>query len=160
MPTIRGSGLLARLEAEDARRDEQRADVVRSLLTSLYEFQRRRPDSTLTDFLERQALADAQDDDQGGDAVRLLTIHAAKGLEYPVVFVVGMEQGILPNRRALDDGNLEEERRLCYVAITRARERLYLTSARIRAQQGGFVVTEPSQFLAEALQGTGMEAAD
>ncbi|HEY8347043.1 MAG TPA: 3'-5' exonuclease, partial [Symbiobacteriaceae bacterium] len=157
---IQGSGLLARLQAEDARRDEQRAEVVRSVITSLYEFHRRRPDSTLADFLERQALADDQDNDQGGDAVRLLTIHAAKGLEYPVVFVVGMEQGLLPNRRALEEGNLEEERRLCYVAITRARERLYLTSARIRAQQGDFVVTEPSQFLAEALQGPPAEAAD
>ena len=69
-----------------------------------------------------------------------------------LVFVAGMEQGILPNKRALDEGNLEEERRLAYVAITRAREQLFLTSARIRSERGEFVITTPSQFLAEALQ--------
>lgn len=157
---VRESGYLALLEAEDARREERRADIVRSVITSLYEFHRRRPDSTLGDFLERQALADAQDDDRGGDVIRLQTIHAAKGLEYPVVFVVGMEQGLLPNQRAMDEGNLEEERRLCYVAITRARELLYLTSARIRASQGELKVTEPSQFVAEALYRSTADAAD
>ena len=85
--------------------------------------------------------------------VKLQTIHSAKGLEYPVVFVVGMEQGLLPNQLALEEGNLEEERRLCYVAITRAREELYLTSARVRWQRGEMVITTPSQFLAEALGG-------
>lgn len=149
---IRESGLLSLLEKEDERKEERRAEMVRSVIDSLYEACRRRPGSTLGDFLERLALADAQDEERGGDLIRLLTIHAAKGLEYPVVFVVGMEQGVLPNRRALEEGNLEEERRLCYVAITRARELLYLTSARIRADRGEFAVTEPSQFLAEALQ--------
>ncbi|HYG60348.1 MAG TPA: UvrD-helicase domain-containing protein [Symbiobacteriaceae bacterium] len=148
---LRESGLIAALEAEDKQKEERRADMVRSVITSLFEARRRWPNLSLRGFLERQALADAQDDDKGGDQVRLQTIHSAKGLEYPVVFVVGMEQGVLPNRRALDEGNLEEERRLCYVALTRAREILYLTSSRIRSERGGFSVTEPSQFLSEAL---------
>lgn len=144
------SGMLAALEAEDRQKEERRADMVRSVLTGLYDYQRRQPRSNLRSYLEQLALADAQDDDKAGDVIRLQTIHSAKGLEYPVVFVVGMEQGILPNRRALDEGNLEEERRLCYVAITRARELLYLTSSRIRAERGDFAVTIPSQFLEEA----------
>jgi DNA helicase-2/ATP-dependent DNA helicase PcrA len=132
--------------------------MIRSVITSLYEAQRKRPDGTLRGYLERLALADSQDDDKGGDVVRLQTIHSSKGLEYPVVFVVGMEQGVLPNRRAMDENNLEEERRLCYVAITRARELLYLTSARIRSERGEFIVTVPSQFLEEALHGTSTAA--
>jgi DNA helicase II / ATP-dependent DNA helicase PcrA len=150
---VQGSGMLGALEVEDQRKEERRADNVRSIVTGWYEAQRRFPNQDMRGYLERLALADAQDDDKGGDLVRLQTIHSSKGLEYPVVFVVGMEQGIVPNRRALEEGNLEEERRLCYVAITRARELLYLTSCRIRSDRGGFAVTEPSQFLAEALHG-------
>lgn len=147
------SGLIAALEAEDKKKEERRADMVRSVINSMYDYQRRAPNGTLRGYLERLALADAQDDDKGEDVVKLQTIHSSKGLEYPVVFVVGMEQGILPNKRALEEGNLEEERRLCYVAITRARELLYLTSARIRSERGEFTVTTPSQFLVECQHG-------
>lgn len=150
---IRQSGLLAALAGEDSRRDEHRADSVGILLARLHAEAERNPGGGLAGFLERLALQDAQDDDSGGDAVRLVTIHAAKGLEFPEVFVVGMEQGILPNRRALDEENLEEERRLCYVAFTRARERLYLTSARVRREGGEYRVTVPSQFLRECQAG-------
>ena len=145
------SGLIAALEAEDKKKEERRADTIRGVVTAMYDFARRHPGATLRSYLEYLALAEAQDDTHDGDVVRLQTIHSAKGLEYPVVFVVGMERGILPNRRAVDEGNLEEERRLCYVAITRARELLYLTGARVRSERGEFAVTVPSQFLAEAL---------
>jgi len=148
---IRDSGLIGALEAEDKQKEERRAEMVRSVITSLYESRRRFPNLTLRGYLDRLSLADSLDEDKGGDVVKLQTIHSSKGLEYPVVFVVGLEQGILPNRRALDEGNLEEERRLCYVAMTRAREQLYLTSCRIRSDRSGFQVTEPSQFLEEAL---------
>lgn len=148
---LRESGLIAALEVEDKKKEERRGEMVRSVLNSLYDFQGRRQGATLGAFLERIALSDAQDDDKGDDVIRLQTIHASKGLEYPVVFVVGMEQGILPNKRALEEDNLEEERRLCYVAITRAREVLYLTGAKIRSERGEFSVTTPSQFLDEAL---------
>jgi DNA helicase-2/ATP-dependent DNA helicase PcrA len=150
---INGSGLLRLLEAEDRAKEERRADNVRSVLTGLYEWGRRWNREDLGAYLDSLALADAQDDATGDDVVRLQTIHSAKGLEYPVVFVVGMEQGILPNRRALEEGALEEERRLAYVAITRAREVLYLTNAKIRASGSSFALTKPSIFLSEALYG-------
>lgn len=152
------NGLIAALEQEDKKKEERRADMVRSVINSIYDYQRRRPTITLRGYLEVLSLQDSQDDARDGDVIRLQTIHSSKGLEYPVVFVVGMEHGILPNRRALDEGNLEEERRLCYVAITRARELLYLTSARIRSERGEFVVTVGSQFLTEALQGPSLVA--
>ncbi|MFZ5818183.1 MAG: ATP-dependent helicase [Bacillota bacterium] len=152
---LQESGYIAHLEAEDRRKEEKRSEVLRSLITAMYEHERRSK-SGLEGYLEAVALADAQDEDTGGEVVRLQTIHSSKGLEYPVVFVVGMEQGILPNRRALEEGSLEEERRLCYVAVTRAREQLYLTSARVRSERGEFVVTTPSQFLTEALYGTSL----
>lgn len=147
---IQDSGLLAFLEQEDRQKEERRAEIVRSVITGLYEYQQREKKPSLGGYLERMAL-DNQEEDKGGDQVRLMTIHASKGLEFPVVFVVGLEQGLLPNRRAMDEGNLEEERRLAYVAITRARDRLYLTNCRIRSERGEYTVTEPSQFLAEAL---------
>jgi len=148
---LKESGFIAALEADDRQKEERRSEMVRSVLTSMYDYHARRFDSTLREYLEKLTLSDAQDDDNGGDQIRMMTIHASKGLEYPVVFVIGMEQGILPNRRALAEDNLEEERRLCYVAFTRARELLYLTSAKIRSERGEFNVTTPSQFLAEAL---------
>jgi len=151
---LRETGYLAYLEQEDERREERRSEVVRSLISAMYDYERRSPGGGLGGYLDQLALLEAQDEETGGDVVRLQTIHSAKGLEYPVVFVVGMEQGILPNQRALDEGNLEEERRLCYVAITRAREELYLTGARVRSERGEMVITRPSQFLAEALRGS------
>lgn len=87
---------------------------------------------------------------EGQKAVSLLTLHAAKGLEFPVVFLVGMEQGLLPHGRSCDDpAGLEEERRLCYVGITRAQERLYLTHARERRLWGERAPAISSQFLKE-----------
>ncbi len=148
---LRESGYLAYLQEEDRRKEERRSEVVESLIAAMHEFERRSPDGGLGAYLDHLALLEGQEDESGGDVVKLQTIHSAKGLEYPVVFVVGMEQGLLPYQRALEEGNLEEERRLCYVAITRAREELYLTGARVRWQRGEMVLTTPSQFLSEAL---------
>ena len=78
--------------------------------------------------------ADTREDDEG--LVTLMTLHNAKGLEYPIVFIIGCEEGVFPHSRALDEGGLEEERRLCYVGITRAERDLYLTSARTRTVFG------------------------
>ena len=105
--------------------------------------------ATLSDFLEEVALMSSAD--QAGDEakVTLMTLHAAKGLEFPVVFMVGMEDGLFPSERALEEGprNLEEERRLCYVGMTRAREELYLTYAQSRQQFGLRAYNMPSRFL-------------
>ncbi|MFP4247859.1 MAG: UvrD-helicase domain-containing protein [Halochromatium sp.] len=98
---------------------------------------------TLLDVLERQDEAD------GGDRVSLMTLHAAKGLEFPEVFLVGMEEELLPHRGSIEDDAIEEERRLAYVGITRARERLNFSLARHRRRYGERVLCEPSRFLAE-----------
>ena len=103
----------------------------------------------LTDFLERVSLvSDTDNMDDDSDAVTLITLHQAKGLEYRVVFIVGMEEGILPHIRSIDDDKqMEEERRLCYVGITRAKERLYLLRAFRRGFRGGMGPSMPSRFL-------------
>ena len=105
--------------------------------------------ATLPDFLEEVALMSSADQQNDGEKVTLMTLHAAKGLEFPVVFMVGMEDGLFPSERALEEGprNLEEERRLCYVGMTRAREELYLSYAQSRAQFGLRTYNQPSRFL-------------
>jgi DNA helicase II / ATP-dependent DNA helicase PcrA len=102
-------------------------------------------------FLEEVALVSDQDElEDRPDRVTLITLHAAKGLEFPIVFIVGLEEGLLPHRRALeDDRELEEERRLAYVGMTRAKDRLYLVHANHRSTWGVGAASEPSRFLAE-----------
>ena len=105
---------------------------------------------SLADFLQQVALisdADDRSDDEG--LVTLMTLHNAKGLEYPIVFMIGCEEGVFPHSRALDEGGLEEERRLCYVGITRAQRDLYLTYARTRNVFGARNFGAPSRFLSE-----------
>src|SRR5688572_6286238 len=85
----------------------------------------------------------------GEDCVQLMTLHSAKGLEFPVVYLVGLEQGLFPHMRAVEEGSLEEERRLCYVGMTRAREHLFLAHAEIRRVHGAEQVGMPSRFLRE-----------
>ncbi|GAB4249235.1 ATP-dependent helicase [Deferrisoma sp.] len=102
-------------------------------------------------FIERLSLDPPSDEDEGGDEVTLMTLHGAKGLEFPVVFLAGMEEGLLPHRRDPEAplAELDEERRLCYVGMTRAREELYLCHARARRRQGVLRPSRPSRFLAE-----------
>jgi DNA helicase-2/ATP-dependent DNA helicase PcrA len=105
---------------------------------------------SLADFLQQIALlsdADERSDDEG--LVTLMTLHNAKGLEYPIVFMIGCEEGVFPHSRALDEGGLEEERRLCYVGITRAERDLYLTYARTRTVFGARSFGAPSRFITE-----------
>ena len=116
---------------------------------------RRHPGSGIQEFLAEVTLASPIDRwDENTGAVTLMTLHAAKGLEFPVVFIVGLEDGILPHSRVRDDGNdLEEERRLFFVGITRARRQLYLSRCRIRSFRGQVKPTEPSAFLRELPEG-------
>ena len=102
---------------------------------------------TLRDIMERN------EEDEAENQVQLMTVHASKGLEFPYVFIVGMEEGILPHQTSIDEENIEEERRLAYVGITRAQTLLFLTYAKERQQYGETLVTEPSRFLTELEQG-------
>ena len=126
---------------------EARQENVKELLSVAREYQ----DEGLAGFLEEVALvSDLDSANFEGDAVTLMTLHAAKGLEFPVVFMAGLEESILPHSRALYDQNeMEEERRLCYVGMTRARQELYLTYASSRLLYGGVQHNPPSRFLSE-----------
>jgi len=107
------------------------------------------PEEALAAFLEKVSLvSDIDELDEKADAVTLITLHQAKGLEFPVVFIIGLEEGILPHRKSFDDPEeMEEERRLCYVGITRAKERLYLLRSYRRSLFGGSTANPPSRFL-------------
>jgi DNA helicase II / ATP-dependent DNA helicase PcrA len=150
-PAILLDSLLRRLEYLEYLNDgtiqaEARQENVRELLTVAKEYQ----DSGLEDFLEEVALVSENEQNKRDQAVTLMTLHAAKGLEFPVVFMPAMEETILPHSRALyDQSEMEEERRLCYVGMTRAREELYLSYANSRVLYGGVQHNPPSRFLSD-----------
>ncbi|MCL4498855.1 MAG: ATP-binding domain-containing protein, partial [Chloroflexi bacterium] len=147
---IERSGYLAALEAERTIEAQSRAENVQELVSVVQEAESEGK-ITLEDFLAGVALV--SDLDQLAEeekAVTLMTTHNAKGLEFPVVFIAGMEDGVFPHMRSMTDANeLEEERRLCYVGITRAQRKLYLTNARSRNLWGDTRWNTPSRFLRE-----------
>ena len=151
------SGYFESLEAERTIESEGRIENLRELIGVAGEFDTNRAlegDSDvppLEEFLQQISLYSEQDKlKEGQTLLTLMTLHNAKGLEYDTVFIVGVEEGVFPHSRALDEGEEEEERRLCYVGITRARKRLYLTSARTRRLYGGGAeATIPSRFVDE-----------
>ena len=146
------TGYLAELRRSDDPQDASRVENLAELHSVAGAFAADAPGGTLADFLERVALVADSDqvpaEGERGGQVTLMTVHTAKGLEFPVVFVTGMEDGTFPHQRSLgDESELEEERRLAYVAITRARERLYLTRAAVRSAWGTLQEMPPSRFL-------------
>lgn len=145
------SGYMAELEAERTVEAEGRVENLRELGGVAAEFEARDPEGTLSEFLEQVALVSEQDEyDAEASTVTLMTLHNAKGLEFPIVFMVGMEDGVFPHYRSMGDSQqLEEERRLAYVGITRARERLYLCHAWSRTLWGSTNYNPPSRFLSE-----------
>jgi DNA helicase-2/ATP-dependent DNA helicase PcrA len=134
------------LEWEDG---EDRWENILEMRTVANDYRHLAPEDSLSSFLEGVALvSDVDSYDEKVDAVTLITLHAAKGLEFPVVFIVGMEEGLLPHRKSYDDPDqMEEERRLCYVGITRAMQRLYLVRAFRRSSMGSTSINLPSRFL-------------
>ena len=128
---------------------EDRWDNILELRTVASQYDGLPSKEALTAFLEQVALvSDIDDYDNKANAVTLITLHQAKGLEFPVVFIVGMEEGVLPHRRSIDDpAQMEEERRLCYVGVTRAKKRLYLVHAFHRSLMGTTTTNSPSRFL-------------
>jgi len=148
------TGYQAALEASEDLQDVTRVENLQEMVSVAREFDGSTPDGTLADFLERVALvADADeipDGDEHGGMVTLMTLHTAKGLEFPVVFLTGMEEEVFPHQRSLTNPReLEEERRLAYVGITRAEQRLYLTRAVSRNWYGRPAFHSPSRFLSE-----------
>ena len=142
---------MADLQAERTVEAEGRIENLNELKGKAYEFERDNPDGGLAGFLEMVSLFGEQDEyDETAGSVTLMTMHNAKGLEFDVVFMVGMEDGVFPHYRSMTDAaELEEERRLAYVGVTRARRRLYLTHAWSRSLFGGSNYNPPSRFLSE-----------
>ena len=145
------SGYMKALEDQNTIEAESRIENLMEFKSVIYDYEKENPDISLAEFLESVALlAEVDNHDPSEDAVVLMTMHSAKGLEFTYVFMPGMEDGLFPGWRSLDtpDG-IEEERRLCYVGITRAKKRLWLTSAEVRTMYGKTDFTRESQFLRE-----------
>ncbi len=149
---INDTGVLKEYEAENTVEAQSRIENIKELKSVAMEFEKQSEDSSLEEFLAHISLVSDLDNlEEEQDYVVLMTMHSAKGLEFPVVFLPGMEEGVFPGYRAITEGpeQLEEERRLCYVGITRAREKLYLSNARFRTLFGNSSYNKPSRFLAE-----------
>jgi DNA helicase-2/ATP-dependent DNA helicase PcrA len=145
------SGYLADLKSKKTDESEARVENIIELLSAVNQFQEETEETSLESYLGNTSLASDLDNlNEDQEKVTLMTLHSAKGLEFPVVFLVGMEQGLLPHFRSLNDPiSLEEERRLCYVGLTRSQELLYLTYAKERSVWGNREYKNPSQFLKE-----------
>jgi DNA helicase II / ATP-dependent DNA helicase PcrA len=146
------SGYVRELRADDSDEAQDRLQNVQELYNAVLQFEETNEESSLMDFLGNASLSSDLDklDDEQQSKVSLMTLHSSKGLEFPVVFLVGMEQGLFPNHRSLEDPkSLEEERRLCYVGITRAENRLFISYARERRLYGNREPASPSLFLGE-----------
>lgn len=148
---LEDSGYIADLQSQDTDEAQDRIGNVQELYNASLQFQEENDNASLVGFLANASLASDLDNlEEGKSSISLMTLHSSKGLEFPVVFLVGLEQGLFPNYRSLEDpASLEEERRLCYVGITRAQERLFITYARERRLYGNREPASPSLFLAE-----------
>jgi len=146
------SGYLQDLREERSEEAEGRIENLAELVSAAREYEGREPEPSLAGFVDRLSLLSEADEAEGAEDARvlLMTLHAAKGLEFPTVIIAGLEEGLFPHSRSSDDDEtLEEERRLCYVGMTRARRQLFLTSAGRRRVFGEYRNSEPSRFLDE-----------
>ena len=150
--TIDQSGYLQDLREERSEEAESRIENLMELVSAAREYESRAPEASLAGFVDQLSLLSDVDEEAGSRTARVLmmTLHSAKGLEFPVVVMAGLEEGLFPHSRSTDDeAELEEERRLCYVGITRAQRRLLLTSASRRRVFGEYQSSDPSRFIAE-----------
>ena len=151
---LKKSGYIKALEEEKTIEAENRLENLDEFLNVAMEFENEEAENTLQDFLEGMTLSsDIDNVEETDDSVTLMTLHSAKGLEFPVVFLVGMEEGIFPGFRSIGEPEaIEEERRLCYVGVTRAKENLFLTCSKMRTVFGSTSCNAPSRFLEEIPQ--------
>lgn len=148
---IYDTGYMKELEEEDSIEAQTRIDNIKEFISVAVDFEMNTVDGNLEDFLaEVSLLSDVDKTEDAESSSTMLTVHSSKGLEFPVVFMVGMEEGLFPMGRALnDESELEEERRLCYVAMTRAEKLLYITHAKLRTIYGKTNYSRPSRFIDE-----------
>jgi DNA helicase-2/ATP-dependent DNA helicase PcrA len=150
---VQGSGLIDHYKKEKGEKGESRIENLEELSSAArgYEHDESEGLDPLSSFLAHAALeAGEAEAGPGEDCVQLMSLHSAKGLEFPLVFLTGLEEGLFPHQRSVNEsGRLEEERRLCYVGMTRARERLVLTHAEVRRLHGSEHYSSPSRFLSE-----------
>lgn len=150
LEVLEKTGYQSEMENENTEEANQRLENLKEFYSAAVEFEEKSEEISLGDFLERVALVSDTDDLSSSGCITLMTLHTAKGLEFPAVFIAGMEEGIFPHYSAQTDmKELEEERRLCYVGITRAKEVLYLTCARVRLMFGRTSVNPVSSFVSE-----------
>ncbi len=150
---LEDTDLLNNLQADNDLDEQNRRENVEELVSKLAEYDSKANDPSLSAFLEEVALvADVDNYEETENAVVMMTLHSSKGLEFPVVFMVGLEEGLFPSYRSICSGlpeDVEEERRLCYVGMTRAKEQLYITSCTQRLQHGQTVYNSQSRFISE-----------
>ncbi len=147
---INETGYMAYLDLDKETAEDRKQNVM-ELLANVVRYMEENEGGTLTGFLEEVALlSDIDNYNADSESCVMMTLHSAKGLEFPVVFIVGMEEGLFPGNQVMyDPSEIEEERRLCYVGITRAKEKLYITNARTRMLYGNTSLTRPSRFISE-----------
>lgn len=144
------SGYKKMLESSDKIEDMSRIENISQLTNAIKEFEKSNEEAKLYDYLQTvNLLSDVDKTEDDEHAISMMTVHAAKGLEYDVVFIVGMEEGLFPSLRSVEEGGIEEERRLMYVAVTRAKERLFISSAASRNTFGKTIYTKKSSFIDE-----------
>ncbi|MCK5761145.1 MAG: ATP-binding domain-containing protein, partial [Candidatus Delongbacteria bacterium] len=137
------------LDKEKTKASISRIANVEELINSVKRYEKEVKSPTINGFIEKVSLLQESDDTNHGNQVLVLTLHSSKGLEFENVFICGFEDGILPHKKSLEENNVEEERRLCYVGVTRAKRKLYLSSSSTRMQYGKEVKSKPSRFLKE-----------
>lgn len=146
------SGYAKMLKSSKKIEDASRIENIAQLITAVAEFEKAHEGATVYDYLQNVNLLSDVDKTDDSSGISLMTIHAAKGLEYDVVFLAGMEDGLFPSLRTMEEGGLEEERRLCYVAITRAKEKLFISSSSTRTMYGRSSYTKRSRFIDEIIE--------
>ncbi len=146
---VERSGIYAALSSSGDAEDENRLENIQELAAAVKQFTQDNPEMGISEFMQSVALVSDTDDMDGDDYVTIATVHAVKGLEFDNVFIVGMEEGIFPTQRAINSGDIEEERRLMYVAITRARRKLFVLNARSRYRFGKIENLPKSRFVGE-----------